>query len=111
MSVLVINSGSPSVKCKLINPSSGEEVVPGLIECIGEENGRIKYEYGEEGREIDGPVPDHMVGMEIVLSLSKEIGPSLTDGSTKAIGHCVVQSGKYFDGPVLVDDSVEARAE
>ena len=98
MSVLVINSGSSSIKYKLINPSSGEEIASGLVERIGEETGHIKHEYGEKGREIDGPVPDHTVGMETVLSLFEEIGPSLTDGSIKAIGHRVVQGGKYFDG-------------
>lgn len=111
MSVLVINSGSSSIKYKLINPSSGEEIASGLVERIGEETGHIKHEYGEKGREIDGPVPDHTVGMETVLSLFEEIGPSLTDRSIKAIGHRVVQGGKYFDGPALVDDSVEARIE
>lgn len=111
MSVLVINSGSSSIKYQVINPDSGESIATGLVERIGEETGHIKHEYGNESREIDGPVPDHTVGMETVLGLFEEIGPSLTDGSIKAIGHRVVQGGKYFDGPALVDDSVEAKIE
>ena len=111
MSVLVINSGSSSIKYQLVNPETGEAIASGLVERIGEESGHIEHHFGEVTRELNGPVPDHGAGLETVLGLFAEVGPSLTDGSISAVGHRVVQGGKYFDGPALITDEVQARIE
>lgn len=111
MSVLVINSGSSSIKYQLVDPDTGEAVATGLVERIGEENGLIRHAYGDRVREIEGPVADHGVGLETAIDLFEEIGPSLTDGAIRAVGHRIVQGGKYFDGPALVDDAVQAKIE
>lgn len=111
MSVLVINSGSSSIKYQLVNPESGEAIASGLVERIGETTGHIEHQFGSITREIDAPVPDHGAGLESVLGLFSEVGPSLTDGSVSAVGHRVVQGGKYFDGPALITDAVQARIE
>ena len=111
MSVLVINSGSSSIKYQLVDPDTGEAVATGLVERLGEENGLIRHTYGDRVREIEGPVADHGVGLETAIGLFEEIGPSLTDGAIRAVGHRVVQGGKYFDGPALIDDDVVARIE
>ena len=111
MSVLVINSGSSSIKYQLVGPDTGEAVATGLVERIGEENGLIRHAYGDRVREIEGPVADHGVGLETAIGLFEEIGPSLTDGAIRAVGHRIVQGGKYFDGPALVDDAVQAKIE
>lgn len=111
MSVLVINSGSSSIKYQLVEPESGAAIASGLVERIGESTGHIEHHFGEVTREIDGPVPDHGFGLEKVIELCEEVGPSLTDGSIKAVGHRVVQGGKYFSGPALIDDGVQARIE
>lgn len=111
MSVLVINSGSSSIKYQLVNPESGEAIASGLVERIGEEIGHIEHHFGDITREIDAPVPDHGAGLKSVLGLFAEVGPSLTDGSIAAVGHRVVQGGKYFDGPALITDEVQARIE
>lgn len=111
MTVLVINSGSSSIKYQLVNPSTGESIASGLVERIGEETGHIKHEFGEIVREIEGPVPDHGFGLEKVLELCAEVGPSLTDGSIKAVGHRIVQGGKYFDGPAIITDEVQQKIE
>ncbi|MBE6484216.1 MAG: acetate kinase [Actinomycetaceae bacterium] len=111
MSVLVINSGSSSIKYQLVNPETGEAIAHGLVERIGEETGHIEHVYGDITREIDGPVPDHGKGLEEVLRLCDEVGPSLTDDSIKAVGHRIVQGGKYFDGPAIITDDVQATIE
>ena len=62
---------------------------------------------------IDTPMPDHNAAMALVLE-------ALTSGPTKAIdslddidavGHRVVQGGKYFDRSVLIDDDVVAKID
>ncbi|MDO4887416.1 MAG: acetate kinase [Actinomycetaceae bacterium] len=111
MSVLVINSGSSSIKYQLLDPASGQPLASGLVERIGEETGLIRHVHGETVREIEGPVADHGSGLQTVIELFEEVGPSLSDGSIKAVGHRVVQGGKYFDGPAIIDDAVQAKIE
>ena len=111
MTVLVINSGSSSIKYQLVDPVSGESIASGLVERIGEEIGRIEHSYAGEETALDMPIADHGVGLREVLRLFEEKGPSLTDGSIAAVGHRIVQGGKYFDGPAIIDDEVEGRIE
>ena len=46
-----------------------------------------------------------------MLRLFEEQGPSLADAHIVAVGHRVVQGGRYFSGPALIDDDVVARIE
>ena len=109
--VLVINSGSSSIKYQLVDPDSGASLASGLVERIGEETGAITHKHGEERTEITEPVPDHGFGLSEVLRLFEEQGPSLADAHIVAVGHRVVQGGRYFSGPALIDDDVVARIE
>lgn len=107
--VLVINSGSSSIKYQLVNPETGEAIAKGLVERIGESEGHIQHKYGEHVTDVNEPIADHEVGMREVLRLFDEVGPTLSEAGIVAVGHRVVQGGKYFDGPALVTDEVHAR--
>ncbi|WP_433218370.1 acetate/propionate family kinase [Dactylosporangium sp. CS-047395] len=81
--ILVLNSGSSSVKFRVVDlsdPGAGER---GLIEKIGEEGG----------------VPDHAAALEQVLD-------GLGDADIEAVGHRVVHGGARFTAPAVVDDAV-----
>ncbi|MDU5307512.1 MAG: acetate kinase, partial [Varibaculum cambriense] len=41
--ILVINSGSSSIKYKLMNPETGEDIAQGIVEQIGEARSQIKH--------------------------------------------------------------------
>lgn len=109
--VLVINSGSSSIKYQLVNPDSGEAISKGIVERIGEAMGKITHTYEGATTVRDVPVPDHEVGMREVLDLFDTVGPSLTEAGIVAVGHRIVQGGKYFDGPALVTDEVRDLIE
>ena len=111
MSVLVINSGSSSIKYQLVNPETGEAIASGLVERIGEDEGHIEHSYNGTTTELHDAVPDHGAGLSTVLELCEVHGPSLTDGSVSAVGHRIVQGGKYFDGPAIITDEVQALIE
>ncbi|MFT3944975.1 MAG: acetate kinase [Ancrocorticia sp.] len=111
MSVLVINSGSSSIKYQLVDTETGDAIAHGLVERIGEEEGHIEHSYNGTVTELSDPVPDHGAGLSTVLALCEKVGPSLTDGSISAVGHRIVQGGKYVNGPVVVDDDVEKLIE
>lgn len=104
--VLVINSGSSSIKYQLINPENGDAIAKGLVERIGESEGHIQHKYGEKVVDVNEPIADHEVGMREVLRLFDEVGPSLAEANIVAVGHRIVQGGKYFDGPALITDEV-----
>ena len=109
--VLVVNSGSSSIKYQLVEVDSGESVAGGLVERIGEEEGSLRHD-GPRGRtERTAPIADHEAGVRAVLALFDEVGPSLTDVDLVAVGHRVVQGGDRFTEPTLVDDDVQQAIE
>ncbi|MGO1315983.1 MAG: acetate kinase, partial [Cellulomonadaceae bacterium] len=108
-SVLVINSGSSSVKYQLVNPIGGEAVASGLVERIGEEDGIITHKFAGNTTRRTAHVVDHTAALRIVLGLFEEFGPNLAEADVIAVGHRVVQGGSYFSGPVIIDDAVVDR--
>ncbi|MBS7160870.1 MAG: acetate kinase, partial [Actinomyces sp.] len=110
-SVLVINSGSSSIKYQLVDPETGDAIAKGIVERIGDTTGLIKHEHGEAVTKEELPVPDHTVGMREVLRLFDTEGPSLAEAHILAVGHRVVQGGRYFDGPALITDEVRNLIE
>lgn len=109
--VLVINSGSSSIKYQLVDPATGEALAKGLVERIGDPMGAIKHANGASLTGEDLPVPDHTVGMREVLRYFDEQGPALNEAGIVAVGHRIVQGGKYFDGPALITDEIRDRIE
>ena len=113
MKVLVINAGSSSLKYQLINVETHEVLAKGICERVGSAEAFHKHGIDENEVVIDTPMPDHNAAMALVLE-------ALTSGPTKAIdslddidavGHRVVQGGKYFDRSVLIDDDVVAKID
>lgn len=104
--VLVINSGSSSVKYQLIDPISGHSIAQGLAERIGESQGHIKHRHSQKVVDLNEPIADHGAALREILRLFEEVGPSLAEANIVAVGHRIVQGGRYFDGPALIDRRV-----
>ena len=104
--VLVLNSGSSSLKYQLLDPSSGEVLAVGLVERIGLDEGRIVHEVGDDEHERTAPIKDHGVALHLVLDLFKEVGPSLDEAGIVAVGHRVVHGGTQYSAPTVIDDAV-----
>lgn len=109
--VLVINSGSSSIKYQLVDPAAGTALASGLVERIGERTGRVVHKHGAQTTERETTVADHGDGLRIVTGLFDEVGPSLAEAHVVAVGHRVVMGGRYYDGPVRVDEDVLATIE
>lgn len=110
--VLVINSGSSSLKYQLVDAGTGAALASGLVERIGGNgDGHVRHD-GPDGRtEHDQPVADHTAAVEAMLQMFDEAGPSLTDAPPTAVGHRVVQGADRFTAPTLVDDDVVAAID
>lgn len=106
MTVLVINSGSSSLKYQLVNPENGAAIASGLVERIGENSSLLKHTYGDQEVNLEAPVHDHSEALAKVLELFDQVGPALSEAGIVAVGHRVVQGGSYFSGPALIDDKV-----
>ncbi len=104
--VLVINSGSSSIKYQLVDADTGESLASGLVDRIGQESSHLKHEAPGGTFELDEPVEDHEAGMARVLAMFAEHGPALIAEALQAVGHRVVQGGNVFAGPAVIDDAV-----
>ncbi|MFH5822136.1 acetate/propionate family kinase [Georgenia sp. AZ-5] len=104
--VLVINSGSSSIKYQLVDPEGGQALASGLVERIGEAEGHIEHKAGGQVTERYERVSDHGEGLRQVLALFEEVGPDLAEAGIVAVGHRVVMGGSAYDGPVRIDDDV-----
>jgi acetate kinase len=99
MLVLVINSGSSSLKYQVRDVEAGTVLAEGLVEKIGMGNGG-----GGDGQ-IEGP-RDHAEALERV---DAEIHAALGSRVLDAVGHRVVHGGERFSVPVLINNEI-ARA-
>lgn len=104
--VLVVNSGSSSIKYQLMKPDSGEVVAAGLVERIGEDKGAIEHTAGDRTLSEQVPIPDHTAGLRLAFAKFAETGQELTRAGVSAVGHRVVHGGEVFYRPTLVDDRV-----
>ncbi|WP_405777043.1 acetate kinase [Streptomyces sp. NBC_00859] len=112
--VLVLNSGSSSVKYQLLDMADGSRLAMGLVERIGEETSRIKHTLLADGgstRERTGPVPDHSAALKAVAAELDGDGLGLDSPELAAIGHRVVHGGLTFTAPTVVDDAVLREIE
>ncbi len=108
--VLVINSGSSSLKFAVINSQSGETVLSGLGECFGLPNANISWKYNGEKTEeaITGSDHHHQHAVERVVKLLDTLGFS---SQFVAVGHRVVAGGEIFKGTARITEQVIADIE
>lgn len=110
--VLVINSGSSSIKYQLVDVQSGESLASGLVEKIGEPvDGHYKHEYNGVKHELEEPINNHEQGLKTVLNFFEEYGPKLSECGIVAVGHRVVQGGSIFPQPALVTDETISQVK
>ncbi|MFE5755626.1 acetate kinase [Streptomyces massasporeus] len=110
--VLVLNSGSSSVKYQLLDMRDSSRLAVGLVERIGEQTSRLKHTpAGGESRERGGAIADHDAALKAVAEELAKDGLGLDSPELAAIGHRVVHGGKFFTEPTVVDDTVLAEIE
>lgn len=128
--VLVLNSGSSSLKYQLLDMRNGSRLAVGMVERIGEKTSRLVHTLpesggdssdgdssggdssgGDGGRERTGRFADHAKALEAVADELAHDGIGLDSPELAAIGHRVVHGGLGFSEPTLIDDGVLAEIE
>lgn len=114
MKILVINSGSSSIKFRLVESSSGEAIASGLLERIGLEQGRMEYRVRNGDKNVvEKPIPNHRTGLEMLLEMLVDpaTGALASLGEIGAVGHRVVHGGEKFTDSVAIGPEVIAKLE
>ncbi|THV41717.1 acetate/propionate family kinase [Glycomyces buryatensis] len=106
--VLVINSGSSSIKYQLIDGETLVASTSGLIERIGQSESTITHKTGAEKHVWNEQLPDHAAGLEALVTAFDEFGTPLSKTGLIAVAHRVVHGGRRFVQPVVIDDEVMA---
>ncbi|MFD9208257.1 acetate kinase [Streptomyces sioyaensis] len=112
--VLVLNSGSSSLKYQLLDMHDGARLAAGLVERIGEETSRLAHTplaTGGDTRETEGPIADHTTALKAVAAELAADGLGLDSPQLAAIGHRVVHGGLQFTEPTVIDDAVLTEIE
>ncbi|MFE9495552.1 acetate kinase [Streptomyces collinus] len=111
--VLVLNSGSSSVKYQLLDMRDGSRLATGLVERIGEQTSRLRHTGADGGvtREQDGPIADHEAALKAVAEELARDGVGLDSPELAAIGHRVVHGGLFFTEPTVIDEAVLTEIE
>ncbi|MFN2339920.1 MAG: acetate/propionate family kinase [Halanaerobium sp.] len=114
MKILVINSGSSSLKYQLFNMETESVLAKGLIQRIGIEDSYLEYENGE-GEEIviEKDIPTHKVGIELLMEtlLSEDHGVIKDIDEVEAVGHRIVHGGEAFADSVIIDEQAIKKLE
>lgn len=108
--VLVVNSGSSSLKYQLVDPTTGDWSAKGLIERIGAPGSRLRQQaVGSDDIVIEAPLADHGAALAMMLATLRDVGPGL--GDLVAVGHRGVHGGVAYRTSVIYDRDVDAAIE
>ena len=113
MQILVINSGSSSIKFQIIELPSEAVICKGLVERIGLENAEIHYEAKGISKSEVKSLSNHKEGLQAITDrlMDDEIGVLKTPDELSVVAHRVVHGGNRFDLPTRIDETVLVEIE
>jgi acetate kinase len=111
--ILVINSGSSSLKYKLFRLPEEAVHASGRMENIGDDEKPARLIHKrDDRREVrsDAPCAHHLDAVRHVLAtlFSPSTGPPVDPSELAAVGHRVVHGGQRFSGPTMITEEVLA---
>ncbi|MDX1827946.1 MAG: acetate kinase [Lutibacter sp.] len=111
MKILVINSGSSSIKYQLFKMPEEEVICSGLVERIGIYDAKIHYKSNNHKIDDVADIPDHKVGLKKIvdLLLDNEVGVIRSTSEIEAVGHRVVHGGSSFSNTTIIDKEVKNK--
>ncbi|MCA9072989.1 MAG: acetate kinase, partial [Planctomycetaceae bacterium] len=116
MRILVINTGSSSIKYELFDMDGPESLATGLVERIGEPQSRLEHRLRNEAGTVteearEEAIADHGEGLRKIADFLSQSGLLRGSDGLDGIGHRVVHGGEKFQEPTLLNDEVVARIE
>lgn len=109
--ILIVNSGSSSIKYQIIEMDGEQVLGKGMIERIGTDHGILTHNVGDVTETNEVRVLDHIAGFEAMINACNTYGPNLEEAKIAAVGHRLVQGGSRFVAPTIIDDAVIRTVE
>lgn len=108
MKILVLNSGSSSLKYQVIDTETGEMLVKGYYERIEQVGAFLTHKVNGEKHHFEHPAKNHEKAIQFVMKrlTSDHYGVFKSLDELDAIGHRVVHGGEQFKDAVLITDEV-----
>jgi acetate kinase len=109
MKIVIINSGSSSIKYQLIEMPAGEVICSGMIDRIGLETSNFTYVTKAVKVEEILPIANHKIGLNKIaqLLMDDEKGVIKSTKEIEAVGHRVVHGGSSFSDTTLITSEVK----
>ena len=109
MKIVIINSGSSSIKYQLIDMPTKEVICSGMIDRIGLDTSNFTYKTNKDSIEEILPIPNHKVGLEKIsnLLMDEKVGIIKGTAEIEAVGHRVVHGGSLFSDTTLITEEVK----
>ena len=105
--IMVLNCGSSSVKFAYIDMGSGESLISGIAENLGNTDARLSYSLSGEKHTTSLPEKaSHQQALEHIQQIIKALQLPLL-----AVGHRVVHGGETFKQAALITDDVKVAIE
>ena len=108
---MAVNAGSSSLKFKLYEMPEEKVLCSGNAERIGHEDAIFGMKWGEESEKKILPILDHARAVELVVQAMLEKGIVKDMNEIVAVGHRIVQGGKYFSHSELFNKDTEDKIE
>ncbi|MBC7746989.1 MAG: acetate kinase [Methylotenera sp.] len=111
MKIVILNSGSSSIKYQLINMPSNDVLCSGMIDRIGLETSNLTYVTDTTKIEENMPIANHKIGLEKIaqLLLDETVGVIKSTAEIDAVGHRVVHGGSAFSNTVIITAAVKDK--
>ncbi len=111
MQVLVLNSGSSSLKFQLFLMPEETILCSGLIERIGMKDAKFKFKTDKDSVELVTVIPNHKIGLELLSKqlLHPDTGIIKSADAINIVGHRVVQGGSIFNKTTEITASTKAK--
>ncbi len=111
MKIVIINSGSSSIKYQLIDMPSCEIICSGMIDRIGLETSNLSYVTDKSKIEESIPIANHKIGLEKIarLLMDEKVGVIKSTFEIDAVGHRVVHGGAGFSETTIINEKVKDK--
>ena len=113
MKILVLNSGSSSLKYQVIDMETEETLASGYYERIGSDKAFLTHKVNGEKIKLEHPAKDHAEALKFVMEqlLNEKYGIIKSLDEIDSIGHRMVHGGEKFSSSVLINDEVLKTVE
>lgn len=108
---MAVNAGSSSLKFKLYEMPEEKVLCSGNAERIGHQDAIFGIKWGDQNEKKVLPILDHAQAVQLVVDalIEKKIVKSMDE--IVAVGHRIVQGGKYFSHSEIFNKDTEDKIE